>query len=283
MNPFERLAYWIARVQMPLVNDPNYNFFHVLCLVAVLASCLAIHRYVHDPSDAQVRKAVRIFGFTCLAMEIVKQIVYVSFSYSTAPDGSILPHWEYQWYSFPFQFCAIPMYVACIASFTKKGKFQDALYGFLSLFGAFGGLCVMLYPASVFTDMFYINVQTMIHHGGQVVIGFYLIQSGRCRFSLKHYLGAIAVFTSAALMALVMDLIGHNAGLSDFNMFFISPYQPCSLPILSSIYQSTPYVVFLLIYLLGFSLCAGLMLLLGHPLEVFHRCQKLFHHPVKQN
>ena len=41
-------------------------------------------------------------------------------------------------------------------------------------------------------------------------------------------------------------------GGSTFNMFFISPYFPCTLPVLSEIYPVVPYPVFLLLYVLGF-------------------------------
>jgi hypothetical protein len=45
-----------------------------------------------------------------------------------------------------------------------------------------------------------------------------------------------------------------------FNMFYISPFQPCTLPVLSEVYAKVPsYPVFLVIYVLGFTLVAALI------------------------
>ena len=44
-----------------------------------------------------------------------------------------------------------------------------------------------------------------------------------------------------------------------FNMFYISRHFECSLPILSMIYPKVPYLVFFLIYTLGFILVAMLI------------------------
>jgi hypothetical protein len=45
-----------------------------------------------------------------------------------------------------------------------------------------------------------------------------------------------------------------------FNMFFISPHFPCTLPVLSGIYGKIPYPAFLLLYLVGFALIAAIIL-----------------------
>jgi len=51
-----------------------------------------------------------------------------------------------------------------------------------------------------------------------------------------------------------------HLGMDDtFNMYFISPYFDCTLPILSIIYPLVPYPLFLVMYILGFSLIAALM------------------------
>ena len=42
-------------------------------------------------------------------------------------------------------------------------------------------------------------------------------------------------------------------------MFFISPHFDCTLPVLSIIYPKVPYIGFLIIYILGFSIVAGIV------------------------
>ena len=47
-----------------------------------------------------------------------------------------------------------------------------------------------------------------------------------------------------------------------FNMFYISPFYPCTLPVLNIIYEKTPYIVFLLCYILGFLLAGYIFTLI---------------------
>ena len=42
-------------------------------------------------------------------------------------------------------------------------------------------------------------------------------------------------------------------------MFYISPFQPCTLPILSDVYAKVPYPVFLMIYAIGFFVAAAII------------------------
>lgn len=66
-----------------------------------------------------------------------------------------------------------------------------------------------------------------------------------------------------------MNYIAHFAGLTDtFNMFFIGPYFPNHLPILSGIYVSAPYTIFLLVYIFGFTLVSYIILLCAKVLSI---------------
>ena len=60
-------------------------------------------------------------------------------------------------------------------------------------------------------------------------------------------------------MALILDVSFYRLGFigdETFNMFYISPYFDCTLPILSEIYKQVPYIAFLGIYIVGFVLAA---------------------------
>jgi hypothetical protein len=265
MNPFERFLYWIARIEMPLTDQPSYNAFHVLCLFVMLAGIFLIVRTVKSPSDASVKNVLLVYSINCLVLEVIKQLMFASVVFIKAKDGSVSALWGYHWVSFPFQFCSVPMYVGLLSALVKKGRFQESLFMFLGTFGLFAGLAVMVFPNTVFTDIAFINLQTMVHHGSQVLIGFYLIRAGRVPLSFRKFLGGFAVFSACALTALVLDIVMHFSGVQGFNLFYISPYEPCVLPILSTIFAEMPYLVFLLLYFVGFSLCGFLTMLFAHP------------------
>ena len=83
----------------------------------------------------------------------------------------------------------------------------------------------------------------------------------------KDLVWATVIFSALAATALGMDVgmyyLFQNLGINDiFNMFFISPYYDCTLPLLSMVYSAVPYPVFLCVYIFGFMLCAGLVMLI---------------------
>jgi hypothetical protein len=134
-------------------------------------------------------------------------------------------------------------------------------------FAFFGGLAVMVYPNDVFVSMIGVNVQTMIHHGMQVVMGIFFTVHERHRLTKFFFARGIWVFCGLLAVAMALNVGGYhimqNLGMDDtFNMFFISPYFPCTLPILSTVYELVPYPAFLCIYVFGFMLCAGLIMLI---------------------
>ena len=120
----------------------------------------------------------------------------------------------------------MPMYLAPLAAILKKGKVQQAILNFLGTFGLFGGPAVMIYAEPVFISTIGINIQTMVHHGSQVVMGVFLLASHRVEFSWKSMMGASIVFVIPLLLAIGMNYAffawkGYAAG--QFNMFWVSP------------------------------------------------------------
>ena len=79
-------------------------------------------------------------------------------------------------------------------------------------------------------------------------------------WNFKYFLLGVIVLGVMIASALILNLIV-PAFVKDetFNMFYISPYFDCTLPLLSGIYNKVPYLIFLFIYALGFAL-AGLLI-----------------------
>jgi hypothetical protein len=105
----------------------------------------------------------------------------------------------------------------------------------------------------------------MIHHGVQVFFGTYLAFRYKHLLTFKHLVRATGIFVILCGIAMAINQASFELfpsfGISEeMNMFFISPYHPCTLPVLSMIYPLVPYPVFLCIYVFGFMLCAGLVM-----------------------
>ena len=239
-----------------MTRPTMYGWFHILSLALTVAATVLFCRF---GKKWDKRKVVLTTAIVVAVLELYKQINY-SFSYGNGIA------FDYQWYAFPFQFCSTPMYVGLLAGLWKKGKVHDAACAYLATFSVFAGAAVMLYPATVFIGTVGINIQTMVCHGSMIVIGVYLLYTGYVKPAHKTILKAIPVFVVCVGMAVVMNEIAHASGLLEretFDMFFISPYGTPSLPVYSLVQNAVAFPWCLVIYILGFSLAAYIMLLIA--------------------
>ena len=238
-----------------------YGWYHLLCLALTVALTIFLIRKFKDCDDKTFRKMILITWIIILVFEAYKQVV-TSFNTETGT-------WKYLWYYFPFQFCSSPLYVLPFVAFLKEGKVRDAFISFTMSFAFFGGLVVMLYPGDVFQGCVGINIQTMVHHASQVIMGIFVAVHQRKKFSKGFFLSAITVFAAIVAIAIGFNIVGHilipEQGL---NMFFVGPYVPSALPIFSIIYPLIPWPVFLAIYIFGFSLVAMLICYIANLIYV---------------
>lgn len=254
MTTLQKLVY---ALQWRLEAKPlPYGAFHLASLlILVLFTAFLIIRF-RRASDKTLRRILLTAWLVMLIMEVYKQLCLTL----KCPDG-VTASWQYQWYIFPFQFCSTPLYALPLAIFLPEGRVRRAVMTFLSTFSLFAGLVVMVYPNDVFTTLIGVNVQTMLHHGLQVALGVFLAVYDHRRAGRRHFVWSLFVFYAFAAVAMAINLGAyHLLGIRDvLNMFFISPYFDCTLPILSNIYKAAPYPVFLLVYLVGFAAVSGIV------------------------
>lgn len=241
-----------------MTKPTMYGWFHILFFVLSIAAAILLCVLYKKGYIRNVRRVVLIVAITVILLEIYKQINY-SFSYS---DGV---SFKYQWYIFPWQFCSTPMYIGLLAGLTK-GKFHDAMCCFLATFAVFAGAAVMFYPGDVFISTIGINIQTMVCHGSMITVGIFLYYTNHVKAEFKTLLKAVPVFSVCVGIAVIINEVGHAAGLTKdhfFNMFYISRHEDGHLPVYSSVQEVVPYPWCLFIYILGFTAAAGVMLLIA--------------------
>ena len=225
-----------------------YGIFHIGALIASALICYLLCVIFKSPSEKTVRRILFAYAMICILLEIYKQI-----SFTFQVENDVITH-TYQWYAFPFQFCSMPMYVALIASLIRNEKLYSAFLAFLSTFGMIAGVLVMAVPTDVFIGTIGVNFQTMIHHGGQIVIGLFLIIRAGSLKKFTACLGGILIFIAAVTTAMILNLtmIHVIPEGSAFNMFYISPHFDCMIPVYDKLQDKLPYPVFLLSYLVPF-------------------------------
>ena len=256
MNFFEKLIN--ATIIELLEPTALFSFFHISFFVAFILASVSIAIWLHlSSNDKAVRIVVGVCWGIMLLFEIYKQINF-AFSYNAETNAAI---WDYDWHAFPFQLCSSPLYIIPLAVFLKDGKVRDALLAYLCTFSLFGGLVVMIYPATVFTEDVMTNIQTMVHHGLQMLVGIVLAVSYRKKFTWKFFASGIIVFTAMLVIAMFLNwFVPRVIGIEDkFTMFSLSWIYGCELPLLDIIFEKAPYVVFLLCYIVGFCVIATII------------------------
>lgn len=247
MSFFDQIANFLS-VQIP--TPASFGWFHLLFVGLMIVGTVILCITAKNCKDKTFRIIAFVSWLVMLVFEIIKQIV---FSYNGPGQ------WDYQWYAFPFQLCSMPLYVLPFIFLMKDCKVRDAFVAFMATFSFFGGLVVFIYPNDVFVEYLLVDLQTMIHHGLQIVLGIFFMVYYRKRLNLKFFAKGILVFLALATVAMGINLLAPTFTAETVNMFYISPYFPCTLLILNGIYASVPYIVFLLIYLLGFILAGFIM------------------------
>ncbi|MBQ9070145.1 MAG: YwaF family protein [Clostridia bacterium] len=243
----------------------SYGAFHIVSLVLIVAFTVFLCKAFKNSDE----KSERRIAFWCWIVVVVLEI-YKQLNFSISFEEGVFV-WDYSWYSFPFQFCSSPIYVLPLVAFLPSGKVREALVAFLGTFSLFAGLAVCIYPNDVYISTLGIDIQTTVHHGLQVVLGiFFALRRFDCENPPKkksYLLGAISVFAVFAGTAMLLNIVGYHAltalGIDEtFNMFYISPYFECTLPVLSIVDDFLPYPIFLAVYIFGFGLVAFIMMTL---------------------
>jgi hypothetical protein len=263
----------ILRILNYSAQEPTtFGVYHIIWLVAI-AVLTAVAAICGKRHSAKTVTWV-VFGTAVLVaiLEIYKQINY------TFGDGSGEP--SYAWYAFPWQFCSTPLYIGLLVGIFRKGRIHNALCAYLATYAVFAGAAVMIYPGDVYVEVVGINIQTMICHGSMVVIGAYLLGSGHVQLSLKSVLKAMPVFAICVSLAAIMNEVAHATGLLEnhnFNMFYISPYLECTLPVYNLVHNAVPFPLNFIIYVLGFSAAACVIILIAMGIRaLYHKtvCRK---------
>ncbi|MBR0157055.1 MAG: YwaF family protein [Clostridia bacterium] len=240
-----------------------YGPFHLCAIALVILTAVLLSVFVKNAKDKTFRRICFVFWVILILFETYKQIIF-SFNYNNAQ-----PYWDYQWYAFPFQMCSAPIYILPFIFLSKpESAIRKATVSFMAFYILFAGIAVMVYPGDVFIRTIGIDIQTMVWHGSQVILGVYFIVYYRRSINLRFFLRAVPVFLIMVGAATALNLIIPNFTDETFNMFYISPKFPSTLPVLSSFYKGPgnpgmPWPLFLLLYLVGYTLAAFIIFLIG--------------------
>lgn len=257
------MSFWAELLRIldtPMQRPEMYGWYHLLCCGLTVVACVVLCLLYKKGFLQKPHRVLLTVSCIMLVLEIYKQI-----NYSTSYDGGVIT-FDYSWYSFPFQFCDMPLYTGLLAGILRKGRLYDFLCSFLGTFAIFAGVCVMLYPSTVFVETIGINIHTMYCHGSMIAVGVYLLYTRTAKPQLRTVLKGSAVFSVAVGIACIFNELAYYSGLletDNFNMFYVSRHQEGSLPLYSLVQQHVAYPWSLIIYIVGFTVASLLVLLIS--------------------
>ena len=247
---------FIQIFQVEMETPKEWGTWHLVSWGLTILLSIILGIALRKTGNKGLRIFLIIVSSILLGFEAIKQCVY------TLNVNNGVVTWDYQWYMFPFHFCSLAMYVGLIAGIIKPGKVQDCLLSFLVTFGIFAGLIVMFVPSQVLCYLKFVNVQTMVHHGSMIIVAVVILAGKHVKLNFKTLLKGSLIWLICLTLGLAANILSEKvfAIQEEFNMFFISPYVDCPMPVFSIIYKNVPYLVFLFAYIFGFLLGVSLVM-----------------------
>ena len=243
VNLFSPLFAW-SMVRPVSYVEWSRSWFHYVTFAIIIVLAILMAKYYKNKPSHQVYRLVFIVGILMAIFEGLRNLFFV---WQSGGD--------YPWYVFPFQFCSTPIYLGLLIRFVPNNV-KDMIMRYLGSFALLAGILVMVLPDDIYIDSVFINFQTTYQHGTMIMLGLVALVRMKS-FSLKQFIAPIFIFAIFVGLAVLLNTL-HNEFINvpTFNMFYINPRYGTSLPVLRDIYPLVPYVVFLLIYIVGFSLGA---------------------------
>lgn len=224
-----------------------FSWFHFLMLIPIIGLTFLISFFFRNSEEKVYKRILFIFWVILIVLEVFKQLIK-SFHYGNPS------YWEYSVRDFPFSICSIIYYFTPIILFVNKEKHPklvDAANGYLCFISLFMGLLVCIYTDMVMGRLIFINIQSLVHHGTQVIIGVYIYVWNRKNITIKTLYRTLIAFIITVPIAIIINLSFYPHFI---NMFFINPMIITNLPVGNIIQEKAGYPVYLILFLLAVTL-----------------------------
>lgn len=218
------------------------SWFHFLMLIPIIGSTIFISCYFKNTSEKNYKRILLIFWIVLIILEIFKQIIK-AFHYGNPS------YWEYSYRDFPFSLCSMIYYFTPIILFVNKEKHPkivDTAIGYLCFTSLIAGIIVLTYTEMATSRLIYINIQTFIHHGLQVILGVFIYVWNRKTITIKTFYRSLIAFAITVVIAILINISFYPKYI---NMFFINPMIITNMPIGNIIQEKAGYPVYLICYL----------------------------------
>ena len=234
------LHFFQYQVEKPVM----FGAFHLVCVALTIIAAVAVSAGFKNCSDKTYRRVIFVCWLICLILEIIKQPVKSLYRGEE-------PYFKYSFYDLPFHLCSTIYYIAPVLFLMKREKHPavyDAFCWFCGIFVLLGGIIVVLYNDIVMSETLFFNLQSMAHHGIQVVLGVFIVVRNRGKFNINSYLKALAVLGVYTVLAIAVNVILTPVA-DGIDMFYVNPYEVSVLPLINEVHRSAGFIPYLAVYL----------------------------------
>ena len=261
---------FLHSLQKTMAEPKPFGTFHLIAIAAVLFLTVILCLFFRNAKNGTYRALLLLIWVIMVLFEVVKQL-YISSHFTS--EGKI--EWRYAWGAFPFQLCDAPFYVLPLIALLKKGKLREAVSTFYHTFVLLGGLLTYLTPTSITTTNVFLNIQTFLHHGLQIVSCIYVAVYNRRNIKISRFLLSIPVFLVAVSIATGLNIGLHRIAPHDtINLYFISPYFKKTSPLFNNKWQKVKGVWQILFYVGGMTVLAFVAFMIFYAAFRLLKCDK---------
>jgi hypothetical protein len=216
---------------------------------------------IKDASDRAFRTVIIVSWAVMFLLELFKQTLFPL----TIEEGAVV--YNYSWVDFPFQLCSTPIYVLPLLGFLRDGKVRDFAASYIMTVGLIGGIAVYLSPGTVLISNMVKSVQSMVHHGIQVMTGVLTAVYYRKRITKSFFYRGIVTFSVMFLIANLLNTVGFNiltsSGImpedASFNMFYITPNRDQNFPMFGELFSLVHPIVYIAGYYIAIAAGSALI------------------------
>ena len=225
------------------MEEPGlFSWFHFIALIPIIAAAILVPLFFKDAKEKTYKRILFIVWIALIILEIFKQLIK-SFHYGNPS------YWKYSIRDFPFSICSMVYYLVPIILFVNKEKHPkivDAAVGYLGFITLTMGIVVCVYTKMVTSNLIFINIQTLVHHGALVVLGVFIYVWNRRNITIKTFYRSLIAFAITAVIAIGINLAFYP---NFINMFFINPTRITNLPIGNIVQEKVGYPIYLIAFL----------------------------------
>lgn len=265
----------------------SWSLIPILCLVFGAISMVGLFYLVKFLNKRQDKKIINIiifcYGLAFLGMEVYHQINrYFMLGF-------------YDWSSFPFQFCSIPIYFCLILPFIKNEKVREPIFYYFAIYNLISGVFPLLFGQGNLCRWNTVadTIRSFVWHILIVQLAIISFTHKNVAYDLKKtykpLIGAICIFISLTVIAQLINVTLHYTGGIYFgttdgsaikdvtnttlrdpdsaSCFYISPFFVSNMPVYSTIWIKFGWLTNYILYILSFSLLAVIIYFVTYEIK----------------